>query len=77
MAKKTKRKGLSQTIRFEVFKRDAFKCQYCGKSAPEVTLEVDHIIPVSKGGWTVEELWETAKASNTLYDIERQTGVYC
>ena len=50
MAKKTKRKGLSQTIRFEVFKRDAFKCQYCGKPAPEVTLEVDHIIPVSKGG---------------------------
>ena len=44
------RKGLSNKIRFEVFKRDAFKCQYCGKSAPEVMLEVDHIIPVSKSG---------------------------
>ncbi len=46
----TKRKGISKTIRFEVFKRDSFTCQYCGKSAPDTVLEVDHIIPVSKGG---------------------------
>ena len=45
-----KRKGLSKKIRFEVFKRDSFKCQYCGESAPDVILEVDHIDPVSKGG---------------------------
>ncbi|WP_391540633.1 HNH endonuclease [Lonepinella koalarum] len=32
------------------FKRDGFKCQYCGKSAPDVVLHVDHINPVSKGG---------------------------
>ena len=50
MGTKRKRKQLSKTLRFEVFKRDSFKCQYCGKSAPEVTLEVDHIIPVAKGG---------------------------
>lgn len=37
-------------IRFEVFKRDAFTCQYCGRQAPDVVLHVDHIIPVSKGG---------------------------
>jgi hypothetical protein len=46
----SKRKSLSQKIRFEVFKRDNFKCQYCGKCAPDVVLEVDHIKPVSKGG---------------------------
>ena len=45
-----KRKNLSKKLRFEVFKRDAFKCQYCGSSAPEVVLHVDHIKPVSKGG---------------------------
>ena len=45
-----KRKSLSKKIRFEVFKRDNFTCRYCGKSAPDVVLEVDHIIPVSKGG---------------------------
>ena len=45
-----KRKALSTRTRFEVFKRDGFKCQYCGKSAPEVVLECDHINPVANGG---------------------------
>lgn len=44
------RRPLSKKLRFEVFKRDAFTCQYCGKKAPDVVLEVDHIKPVSKGG---------------------------
>lgn len=46
----TKRKSVSNKIRFEVFKRDCFTCQYCGLSSPKVVLEVDHIEPVSKGG---------------------------
>lgn len=45
-----KRKSLSKKLRFEVFKRDSFTCQYCGKSSPSVILEIDHIHPVSKGG---------------------------
>jgi len=49
-ASKPKRRGLSKKTRFEVFKRDAFTCQYCGKKSPEVILHVDHINPVSKGG---------------------------
>lgn len=44
------RKAISKRVRFEVFKRDSFKCQYCGKSSPEVILHIDHIKPVSKGG---------------------------
>lgn len=44
------RKPIPKSIRFEVFKRDKFTCQYCGASAPDVILEVDHIKPVSKGG---------------------------
>lgn len=47
---KAKRKTISKKTRFEVFKRDSFKCQYCGKCAPEVVLNVDHIHPVSQGG---------------------------
>lgn len=46
----SKRKNLSNKIRFEVFKRDNFTCQYCGVKAPEVVLNVDHIEPISKGG---------------------------
>ena len=44
------RVAIPKTVRFEVFKRDRFTCQYCGASAPDVLLEVDHIKPVSKGG---------------------------
>lgn len=47
---KSKRIAISKKTRFEVFKRDSFKCQYCGRSAPEVILHVDHISPVAKGG---------------------------
>ena len=48
--KKPKRKPISKKLRFEVFKRDSFTCQYCGRKAPDVILEVDHIKPVSDGG---------------------------
>lgn len=47
---KSKRKAISKKTRFEVFKRDSFTCQYCGRSAPDVILEVDHINPVNNGG---------------------------
>lgn len=47
---KTTRKTISVKTRFEVFKRDVFTCQYCNAKPPKVPLEVDHIIPVSKGG---------------------------
>lgn len=46
----SKRKSISKKLRFEVFKRDSFTCQYCGKMAPDVVLEVDHINPVASGG---------------------------
>ena len=45
-----KREVISKKIRFEIFKRDKFICQYCGKKAPDVVLNIDHINPVAKGG---------------------------
>lgn len=44
------RKNLTKSLRFEVFKRDSFTCQYCGQKSPDVLLEIDHIEPVSQGG---------------------------
>jgi len=44
------RSPIGKKKRFDVFKRDGFKCQYCGAMPPDTTLEVDHIVPVSGGG---------------------------
>jgi hypothetical protein len=42
--------AITKKNRFEVFKRDNFQCQYCGRDSPEIVLEIDHIEPKSKGG---------------------------
>lgn len=47
---KGQRKSMSKRLRFEVFKRDGFRCMYCGQRPPEVVLVVDHIVPVKEGG---------------------------
>ncbi len=41
-------------LRFEVFKRDNFTCQYCGRNIKEdkIKLHCDHILPSKKGGKT-------------------------
>lgn len=41
---------IGKKLKFEVFKRDKFTCQYCGRAAPDVILHVDHIKPVVKDG---------------------------
>jgi len=49
-------------LRFRVMKRDCFKCQHCGKNPshdPKTELQVDHIIPWSKGGETVLDNLQT------------------
>ena len=37
-------------LRYEVLVRDNFTCKYCGQYAPNVRLEVDHVVPVVEGG---------------------------
>jgi hypothetical protein len=44
------RKNLSTRKRFAVLNRDKFTCRYCGRSAPDVELEIDHVLPVCAGG---------------------------
>jgi hypothetical protein len=48
-----RRTAISTRLRFEVFKRDRFACQYCGAKAPEAVLHIDHINPVAEGGQTI------------------------
>ena len=47
---KNKRDTIPSGIRYKVLKRDRHTCRGCGARAPDVELEVDHIIPISKGG---------------------------
>ncbi len=42
--------AVSKRTRFEVLRRDNHVCRYCGAKAPDVTLTIDHIIPVALGG---------------------------
>lgn len=48
-------------LRYKILKRDRNTCQSCGARAPEVELEVDHIIPISKGGKEFDEKNLTTK----------------
>jgi len=41
---------ISGSIRFEVLRRASFRCESCGISAEEKSIEVDHIHPKSLGG---------------------------
>lgn len=52
----------SKSLRYDVLKRDNFKCVICGKSpstTPNLELHIDHIIPYSLGGETILENLQT------------------
>ncbi|PBA43543.1 hypothetical protein CKJ63_03530 [Mycobacterium avium] len=41
---------VSKRLRFEILRRDNHACRYCGASAPDAKLTVDHVIPEALGG---------------------------
>jgi len=46
-----KRQAIRPGVRFDILTRDHYRCVCCGRAAEDgVKLEVDHIIPVSRGG---------------------------
>ena len=52
---KAQRNAMTADLREAVKQRDNYTCQMCGNSVykePNLLLEVDHIIPISKGGKT-------------------------
>lgn len=59
---KEQRALMTSKLRDYIKKRDNYTCRYCGNSTyhePNLLLEVDHIVPVSKGGCTVENNLQT------------------
>ncbi len=45
------RHPVAPLLREQIFRRDAYQCRQCG-SAPRngINLELDHIVPISRGG---------------------------
>lgn len=50
--RQVERAKMTTSMRVDVLRRDGHCCKFCGAGPPAVTLEVDHIIPVSRGGLT-------------------------
>jgi 5-methylcytosine-specific restriction endonuclease McrA len=46
--------------RYNIYARDANTCQYCGRTLPRCELNLDHVIPRSRGGTTS---WENVVCS--------------
>lgn len=64
-----KRNPITLKIRFDIFKRDAFTCQYCGATPPNSVLELDHINPVCLGGND-----ESVNLITSCFDCNRGKG---
>lgn len=51
---RNQRKIMTKQLREQIARRDNYTCQICGKYMPDgVGLQIDHIVPVSKGGKSV------------------------
>lgn len=42
--------SVPKRLRYEILRRDNHACRYCGATAPDVPLTVDHVVPVALGG---------------------------
>lgn len=47
---RVERGKVSNKMRFSIYARDGYRCRQCGASGKSVQLEIDHIIPIAKGG---------------------------
>lgn len=56
---RVERGKVSNKMRFSIYERDGFKCANCGASYKYAKLEIDHIIPIAKGGKTTYDNLQT------------------
>ena len=52
--------AVNKRLRFEVLRRDGFRCQYCGAAPAEAELQIDHVVPAALGGTDDPENLTTA-----------------
>lgn len=54
---RVERGKVTNRMRFFIYERDGYRCQICGRRTDD--LEVDHIIPISKGGKSTPDNLQT------------------
>lgn len=42
--------AVSKSLRYQILRRDNHACRYCGATAPDATLRIDHVVAVTLGG---------------------------
>jgi 5-methylcytosine-specific restriction endonuclease McrA len=67
--KEKRSRHIPASLRVSVLHRDSYKCVFCGRSAKTVQLEVDHIVPFSKGGSN-----DSSNLQTLCFDCNRRKG---
>jgi 5-methylcytosine-specific restriction endonuclease McrA len=70
--KEKRSRHIPASVRVAVLHRDGYKCVFCGRSAKQVQLEVDHIVPFSKGGSN-----DPSNLQTLCFDCNRGKGARC
>ena len=69
------RQPIPRKLRHEVFKRDGYRCRECGASKDETSLEIDHIVPVAKGGTNdIDNLQTLCRECNRMKHTDEWVG---
>lgn len=64
---RVERGKVTNKMRFSIYKRDGYKCCYCGRTEDSDYLEIDHIKPIAKGGKsTYDNLQTLCRRCNKL-----------
>lgn len=69
------RQPIPRKLRHEVFKRDGYRCRECGASKDETSLEIDHIVPVARGGTNdISNLQTLCRECNRMKHTDEWVG---
>ena len=69
------RQPIPRELRHKVFQRDGYRCRECGASKEETSLEIDHIVPVARGGKNdIDNLQTLCRECNRMKHTDEWVG---
>ena len=75
LATRQGRENIPRQLRHQVFQRDGYRCRECGASNDETVLEIDHIVPVARGGTNdIENLQTLCRECNRMKYTDEWVG---